>query len=183
MLCPSVQVLPDTMKWCHACSPLKLLVLLCVHCCQKMFQFYFTLHVVTACGFTCFVEPHMYLHYHVETKGCLWSLFRIDMQLLFLLPYSGKFFEGINFRCFRGSGWNRKILTLNFFNNPYLYHVPVSSTHSTQGQSLKIKTRKTSRPHIRENCYPRKFPAICMVISKNISLHDVSVRVDGRVNK
>ena len=46
------------------------------------------------------------------------------------------------------------------FNDPYLYHVLVSSTASVQGQSSKHKTRKTSRTHIRENCYPRKFPAI-----------------------
>ena len=29
-----------------------------------------------------------------------------------------------------------------------------------KGRSSKIKTRKTSKSHICENCYPRKFPAI-----------------------
>ena len=31
---------------------------------------------------------------------------------------------------------------------------------SFQGRSSKFKTRKSSKSHIRENCYPRKFPAI-----------------------
>ena len=42
--------------------------------------------------------------------------------------------------------------------------VRIGGVALSQGRSSKIKTRKTSKSHIRENCYPRKFPAIRYLI-------------------
>ena len=51
-------------------------------------------------------------------------------------------FEGINFRCFHGSEWNRENLTSNFCNNtlPIIYHVQCKTN------PRKLKREKLQNP-------------------------------------
>ena len=67
----------------------------------------------------------------------------IAKETIVYIPYSGKFSRVLIFAVF---------LTSNFLNDPYLYHVPVSSTASMQGRSSKIKKCKKNFkiPHPRK---------------------------------
>ena len=83
--------------------------------------------------------------------------------------------EDINFRCFCGPEWNRE----NCYNENYL----LDRCGFVSRRSSRFITRKTSKTHIRENCYPRKFPAIqcvCPIIPDKTQPKQAFIAMESR---